>query len=408
MFSRIRRWIGRVFNKTRKINHEPINKVSLIVIVLIDLFILANVFSGLDNISRWPLSPGQTYSCRAPWQNYRESVAADKDISFILGAVNSTVYQDIDAQVIERNHLGSVSELCDEYSRVQAAVETEENKATAKQINDVQAEITSFKSKNARVREQYDSTLLEEIAGQPRNQSINEVEAAQARQEIESNDRAIAQREQTLSSLEESLIDRAESQAYLALLNNDTKFSAVDQGYQRASFWYPSVQLLFQGLFLLPLIAIASTIHRFAQRRGYGYVALISWHLLVIFWIPLIWKLFEFLQIGFLIEWLADALEFLFGSLRFLLNYVQILLIPIVGFGIIKFFQRVVFNTRLQAANRVQSMRCVRCAKRIRKYDVHCPHCSYHQYQECHSCHNLTYRHLPHCKHCGADQPIDL
>ena len=278
----------------------------------------------------------------------------------------------------------------------------------AKRINDTQAEISSFEQQNSTIRQQYDSTLLEEIAGQPREQSINAVEASQARVEIARNDEAIAQRKQTLDSLKSELISQPESQVFLDLLNNDALFDEVDRGYERASFWYPSIQLLFQGLFLLPLLAIASTIHRYAQRKNYGYVALISWHLLVIFFIPLIWKVFEFLQVGFLFEWAVNVLEVLFGGLRFLWNYVQILLIPILGFGIIKFFQKVVFNTRLQAAGRVQKMRCVHCAKRIRKYDAHCPHCSYPQYQECHSCHNLTYKHLPHCRHCGADQPLDL
>ncbi|MFK8183862.1 MAG: hypothetical protein AB8B99_10855, partial [Phormidesmis sp.] len=415
MLSRLRRTAGRFFNKSRKINHEPINKVSLVVIVIVDLFILFNVFAGLDDISQWPLSPQQAYPCHNQWEWYRRDSRGDKDYEIVRNAVVD--FSDSDIPRIrsiessiesERGHLGSVSETCVDYQRLEGAIANPQNVTLRNQINDVQAEIDSFQRKNSTIRQQYDSTLLEEIAGQPREQSINNVAAADAKAEIEQNERAIAQRKTTLKGLKANLLNKPESQAFLRFLANDAQFNLVEVGYNRARFWYPSIQLLFQGLFLLPLIVLASAVHRYAQRKNYGYVALISWHLLVIFWIPLIWKLFEFLQIGFIFEWLKDVVEILFGGLRFLLNYLNILLIPLIGFGIIKFFQKVVFNTRLQAANRVQKMRCIRCAKKIRKHDVHCPHCSYAQYQPCQNCYNLTYRHLPHCKHCGANQPLDL
>jgi hypothetical protein len=410
MLSRFRRSlgrsVGRFFNKSSKINQEPINSVSLTVLILVDLFILVNVFAGLDNISYWPISPTGAYPCQSPWQEYRTSTAADKDFSIVNSAFASTALQSF--PTIGESHLGEVSEICLEYKAANEKIASPANREILKRINDTQAEINSFTASNATIRQQYDSTLLEEIAGQPRDQSINNVEASQARQKIASNDAAIAQRKQTLATLKSQLTAAPESKAFLALLADGNKFSQVDKGYQRASFWYPSIQLFFQGLFLLPLIVIAWAVHRFAQRRRYGYVALISWHMLAIFFIPLIWKIFEFLQVGFLFQLLAQLIETLFGSLRFLLNYLQILLIPLLGFGIIKFAQKFVFNPRLQAANRVQNQRCIHCAKRLQRRDIHCPHCNYPQFHDCHNCHNLTYQHLPFCRHCGAGQPLDL
>ncbi len=428
MFSRFRRFIRRLFNKSRRINHEPINKVSLIIIIVVDLFILFNVFAGLDDISQWPLGPERTYPCRPEWASYRENTAKEKEYRLIDQQLSlnsnansgglpppfdpytqpSYAYSSGSYRNLGEGHLGEVSEICLQYESAEEAILTDENRTIEKRINDIQAEIASFTNKNATIRQQYDSTLLEELAGQPRDQSINTVEAAQARREIEQNDDAIAQRKTTLETLKTDLVSTSESQAFLRLLNDNDQFNSIDSGYERASFWHPSIQLFFQGLFLLPLIVVASSVHQFAERKNYGYVSLISWHLFVIFCIPLVWKVFEFLQFGFLVQLLLELLEALFGGLRFLINYLQILLIPLIGFGVIKFCQRFVFNTRLQAANRIQNRRCVNCAKKIRKRDLHCPHCSYSQYQECTNCHNLTYRHLPHCKHCGTDQPLEL
>ncbi len=409
MFSRVRRSASRFFNKSRKVNHEPINRVSLVVIVVLDLFILVSVFNGLADISRWPLSPTATYPCQQPWQQYRESTSPEKDYI----AINENLDFSPDGYTLSyqdssRGRIGEVSNICLQYEATADALSTSASQTIAKSINDTQAEISSFTAKNSEIRQQYDSTLLEEIAGQSPDQSINNVEAAQAKREVDQNNQAIAQRQTTVETLQSTLVAAPESQAFLTLLSDTAKFNSVSEGYRQASFWYPSIQLLFQSLFLLPLIFLAAIIHRLAQRRNYGYIALISWHLLVIFCIPLLWKIFEFFQLGFLFQWISNFLETLFGGLRFLVNYLQILLFPIIGFAIIKFFQKVVFNARLQAANRVQNMRCTSCAKKIREYDVHCPHCSYSQYRECRNCHNLTYKHLPHCKHCGSDQPLEL
>ena len=140
------------------------------------------------------------------------------------------------------------------------------------------------------------------------------------------------------------------------------------------------------------------------ERKRYGLISLISWHLLVIFFIPLILKIFEFLQIGPLFELLLDFISFLLGGLLFLISYVYILLIPLVGFAIIKFFQKFVFNAKIQAASRVQKSRCLKCAKKIRLHDSYCPHCGFYQYVECENCHHLTYKNLPYCKECGSSQ----
>ena len=282
MLSRLRRTLRRFFNKSRKINHEPINKVSLIVIVLIDLFILFNVFAGLDDIGQWPISPVQAYPCQSEWQSYRQSSAKDKDYAVLAQALATTpdygtynprssvppVSDSVErpASVIDlrnydetsRRHLGDVSDICYQYKQAERDVYSSDNQQIAKRINDVQAEINSFTQQNATIRQQYDSTLLEEIAGQPREQSINTVEAAQASANIQQNDRAIAQRKTILNNLKTELINKPESQTFLSFLSNDAKFTAAQAAYRRASFWHSSLQLLFQGLFLLPLIVIAT------------------------------------------------------------------------------------------------------------------------------------------------------
>lgn len=368
MLARIRRLLNQFFNTSWTINNEPLNKVSLIVIIVIDIFILINVFTGLDDISRWHLSPSQTYPCYSEWQNYRTQTSKDKDYEIVRLAlphnINQPSFQQ-SYQQAETGHLGKVSATCLQYADTKDKVKNAENQQTIKSIDQKQANISRLEQSNRTIRTQYDSTLLEKIAGQPREQSINQVGAEKAKLTLEQNNRQISTLKNEISTLKDGLLSKPESTNLLTFLKDENKFSEVEKGYKQASFWYPSIQLGFQSLFLIPLILIAFSVHNFAQHRRYGLVALISWHLLVIFFIPLILKIFEFLQVGVLFQFLFDIISAIFGGLLFLISYVYILLIPLIGFGIIKFFQQVVFNAKLQAANRVQKSRCVKCAKKF-------------------------------------------
>ncbi|MDB9344787.1 hypothetical protein PN456_21480 [Nodularia spumigena CS-586/05] len=407
MLDNIRRLGNQFFRKSRKINNEPLNKVSLVVIIVIDLFILINVFTGLDDISRWYISPSQAYPCYSQWQNYREETNTNKDyeiISSSLSDINNQISQEQIYQEVEERHLGKVSPTCLQYAKYEDQINISPNQQIIQNIVQKQTQVSQFEQKNSTIRAQYDSTLLEKIAGQSREQSINVVGAEKAKQELERNNRNISTLKQEISNLKNQLVTKPESINFLAFLQNDNKFQPVEVNYQQASFWYPSIQLAFQALFLLPLILVALSVHNFAQRREYGLISLISWHLLVIFFLPLILKIFEFLQVGVLFTFIFDILRTILGGLLFLVSYVYILVIPLLGFVIIQLFQKVILNTKAQAVRRVQDSRCINCAKKIRHNDKYCPHCGYYQYIECANCHNLTYKYLSHCHHCGTFQ----
>jgi predicted RNA-binding Zn-ribbon protein involved in translation (DUF1610 family) len=408
MLASIRRLLNQFFNKTGTINNEPLNKVSLIILVLIDIFILVNVFIGLNDISRWHLAPSESYPCYSEWQNYRTKTTPNQDyeivrLSLPSNPISPSGFQQTYQQV-EEAHLGKVSETCLKYASYQDEINNSENQQVIKTIDQKQANIDKLQQTNQSIRDRYDSTLLENIAGQSRERSINPVAADKAKQELDRNTSSISTLKKEISNLKSQLISKPKSAEFIAFLKNDENFREVEKGYQHASFWYPSIQLILQALFLLPLILVALLIHRFAQRKGYGLIALISWHLLVIFFIPLILKILEFFQIGAIFQFLVDIVSALLGGLLFLISYIYILIIPLVGFGIIKFFQRMVFNTKIQAANRVQKSCCIRCAKRVRHPDTYCPHCGYYQYLECQNCHHLTYKYLPYCNQCGQAQ----
>ena len=393
--------------------------MSLIVILLVDLFILTNVFTGLDDISRWHLNPTQSHPCYSEWNSYQTKTTNRTDYDVIREAISSKT-KDVDSYAPSgssprvdlsqkykedvKNKLGTISNVCFEYAGIRDKINTSENQASVASIDRQQADIGKLESANETIKSQYDSSLLDKIAGQKRDRSINQVGAEKAKQTLEQNNAKIIFLKQKNTALENSLIAKQESNAFISLLKDSNKFNLLKSSYDRASFWYPSIQFGFQFVFLLPLLLGALVVNNFAQRRGYGLIALISWHLLVIFLIPLLFKVLEFLQIGVIFNLISSIVYKLFGSLLFLISYIYIFLVPLVGFGLIKVFQEFVFNSKIQTANRVQKSQCVNCARKIRSSDIYCPHCSYYQLSECQNCHHLTYKNLPYCNQCGHSQ----
>ncbi|BFM41271.1 hypothetical protein [Synechocystis sp. LKSZ1] len=404
MLNKLRFWLQQAFRKSRTLNNEPLNKVSLVVLIIVDLFILVNVFSGLDDIGQWYLSPEQRYPCYGQWQQFQQDSQSQKRYQIIDDAIiiaDPTHSYQTEYRQAQSNHLGKVSATCLQYGGLKDKVNSKTNQALLREIQTRQSEVRKLDEANSNILNQYDSTLLEKIAGQSPDRSINAVGADKAKQQLEQNSRQIQRLEKEIANLKRDLLNQSSSLTFLALLEDKTSFIQLQKDYQTARFWYPSLQLLLQVLFLAPLILVALGVHRLAQRQNYGLVALISWHLLVIFSIPLLLRVFQFLQIGFIFQGLFDLIQALVGELLFLVNYIYILLIPLLGFAIIKFSQRVIFNPKRQAANRIQQNRCFYCAKKLRPTDRHCPHCGQGQYQACEQCHCLTYSVLPYCRKCG-------
>ena len=416
MIARFRRSLRQFFTRTRSINNQPLNPVSLIVIILIDIFILVNVFSGLNDISQWSLSPNDSYPCYTEWQTYRASNDRGKDYEKIR-SITTEEYPDSPYPPPQRNfqqryqektqgRLGSVSSVCLTFGGYRDKIDNAENQNLVKTIDQKQNNIGNLDNANRNIRAQYDSSLLEKIAGQNRDQSLNAVGAEKAKAQLDSNNQQIAQLKQEITKQKAELLAKPESAEFLKFLKNDQSFSEVEKGYKQASFWYPSIQLVFQGLFLLPLLFSAAFIHQFARRKRYGLVALISWHLLIIFFIPLILKVFEFLQVGVLFKFLFDIISTVFGGLLFLVSYAYILLIPIAGFVLIKIFQKFTIRNKIPPSSLVQQSRCLNCTRTLKHNENYCPHCGYHQHLECHHCHQPTYKHLPYCRNCGTEQDL--
>lgn len=413
MFAYLRRLIRRFVRKSTYIDREPINKVSIVILILIDIFVLVNVFSGLSSIAAWPLSPDEQFSCYAPYQTYQEEPKR-ASLAFQSATIENKIRQlkNLPQNISSpANRLGEISPLCSQYQSREAALTVPENNTLLTEIDRLRTSNSKLEQEISTLQSQYDSALLEKIAGQDRTRSINVAAADRIKSDIETKKAKIFDNKKQLTAKQQQLIKTPSSAAYLALLDNTSEYQNIEKAYKSASFWYPNQQLFLQVLFLLPLIAIAYFWHSTATRRHKGLQSLLSWHLLLIFCIPLLIKFFEFIQFGNIVAALVEVVTTLLGGLLFVASYALILIIPLLGFALIKILQMFVFNPRIQARNRLKNVRCLHCNFKLRLEDDFCPNCGFHQYQDCSNCHEKTYKFVPFCRECGHSlndtQPLD-
>lgn len=256
MFNSIRRLFDQFWNKSRTVKNEPLNKVSLIVIILIDIFILINVFNGIEDIGQWYLAPNLAYPCHASWQNYQSQTISDKNLQIIREAIATDPIDQYSLEKSfresERGHLGQVSQVCLTYAQYHDKIQTTDNQNFIIKINQTVAQINELEESNNTIRSQYDSTLLEKIAGQGKENSINQTPPEKAKQQLNQNIAKIASLEQEIASLEQQILAKPESINFLKFINQKDIWEELNQSYINAVFWYPTIRFFPGSLFNPP------------------------------------------------------------------------------------------------------------------------------------------------------------
>jgi hypothetical protein len=406
MFALLKRLWRQLIRRSTYVHNESINLASIIVLVLIDIFVLFNVFSGLGNIADLPLSPAEEFPCFSAYQTYQTSNQKGT-FEFNSATLENIIHNPNEIPFIpdskKTGRWGKVSSQCNDLSRLAKEIDSDSNVKLKASINKDRKIISNLNQEIATLQRQYDSTLLEKIAGQSPQKSINQASADQVKPKIDANKSKISTQKALILEKQTKLVQQPSSQSYLKLLNDVTQYKVIKSNYYSAQFWYPNKQLLLQALFLLPLIFLAYFINAFAAKRNKGILALISWHLLLIFCIPLLIKFFEFIQFGNIVVSILEKLTALLGGLLFITSYLLILIIPLAGLGLIKFLQKFVFNPKVQARNRIQNTRCINCNFKLSTGDKFCLSCGFNQFVDCSNCHQGTYKFTRFCKHCGHD-----
>jgi hypothetical protein len=383
---------------TRTGEEQPLHKLALAVVLLLDVFILVSIFDGLDVQGRQLDSPGERLPqvCRTIVidRTWTTEVRLDR----LAAAVSSrrSVYRDP-----ERREPDPLPLCARVLSPLYAVAAQDELGELLEQRERLGSELRDSETALAREKGAYDTHLLSALANPRANRP--EVEAIVAT--VQHRTAAIEAARARLAGID--AVVRANPQvvalwsALDALGASDAAALASEERWLER--WYEVKLLAMQLLFLLPLLGTFAVWHGVSARRGRGLQALVAAHLVVVAAIPLIFRIAEAVYEVLPKRFLKRFIELLVSlKLVAIWHYLVIALGVAAALATVFTIQRWLFSRERLLERRIAKGECQRCGKRLPAGAPACPFCGFGQRRACASCGGRTAVHAPFCSECGA------
>jgi hypothetical protein len=381
---------------------NSLNTPTIIIIILIDLFLIFNIFSGLNNVNAVLGNQSTIYPCAEEIRRVRsQDLSTNQKIKELLSRKDTnTTWQPYGGYT----GFYETDSYCKSFDQIIGKIYNNQD------INRFYQEITTNELANNQdknqietLRSQYNSTLLENIAGQDSSKSINQATSSDTKSKIEALEQNINKRDQDIKVNYEKISQNPNIKDYLAYSSN-SEYEKFVQRLDQYNFWYPIFTFLLQIAYLLPIIAITYLLNLLFIKKGWQILSVITWNIFLLSFIPILLRILEFLQIGILFTLLFELIAALSQGLIFVVSYFYIILIPLIGYLFILILQKTIFNQKLIRRDRIAKCRCINCNFKLRTNDIFCPKCGFNQYRTCANCKSQTFIGLDYCSHCGTKQ----
>ncbi len=352
-------------NRLIRINDtEPLSVLSIVVIFLLDIFILVNLFTGLNNQASQLVQPHEyiPYVCRDIIIN--EDWVKEKKVSrissVVLRADRSYYYKEEGKK--ERHQICRII-----IKQLEVLKKDRDLILLCRKRDELTKRYNSYDHYQKQINSKA-KTILRERDNVDRD--INQLESVKSFWEI---------------------IDKQ------SLLSEQLK-----DDLKRINFLYPVKRLLFELLFLLPILLIVILWNNRSLKRERRLQTFISSHLIVVTIIPLFFEIchavFDVIPKN-IIKKFIYLLESL--NLIAIWHYVLIVVAVIITFFFIYIIQKKVFTKGRMLRRRLLNKQCIGCGKRI-EYDVaFCPFCGEETKIICKHCNKETLKGFDYCIKCG-------
>jgi len=406
--------LGLLKNKVENIKHnlsslddKPIGKAALVILLLLDLFILTSIFDGLSDHTRQLTRPSQVIPqvCRdIVIENEWNKTSRLTRLARVVSLARGNYYlQD------ERRRAELIDKHPDCKSIADLLLVIEHDDIVAGKLSEwlnIKREISQLNATLKQVNSAYDTSLLEDIAGQ-NQRAISNHQTAQ----VESLKRDFTLKTNTLNQLvskqaelESSLNQDENITALFVLVDNVTEAGRVNlrDNLRQLNFWYPIKRLGMEMIFLLPLFIIFYFWNQKSLAADRPFQSLVSSHLLVIVFIPVLFKIAELIYDIIPKTFLKQFIELL-ESLKLvaLWHYLMMALIILGALGLIYLFQKKLFSEEKLIEKRISKGDCQDCGKHLPENISACPFCGFEQFKACGHCAKPTYVFSKFCKECG-------
>ena len=384
------------------LDQHRIGKAVLAIVLLLDLFILMSIFGGLSDHNRQLVSPQEFIpsQCR--------DIVLDKkwnqDNRLLKTARSASAYrsryrqhkEDEFAKQLEEQHL-----ICQNFSALLHNIERD--RSLRDQLSDLlqlRKQSSEIKAELERTRGAYNTELFEVIAEQPDTQASSSLK------------RQVKTQTQRLNNLSQQQTLAAEAlQAHVSIQQLNRALDSVIQAdrdqlledLRERNFWYPVKRLAMELLFLLPLILIFYLWNSKSLAANRPYQVLISSHLLVVAFIPVLFKGFELVYDLLPKKFFQQAFALLESlNLLALWHYLMMGAAVAGALALIVIMQKKIFSPQKILQKRIAKGQCQACGDKLGSGDQACSGCGFVQFKACGACEAPTYVHGQHCRACGV------
>jgi hypothetical protein len=380
---------------------EPLNRLSLATIIILDIIILNILFIGLNEHTD-QLTTADEYMPPAAQeifirQQWTEANRISKLQPLILADRNNARYHyesPFDTQAIKLMHPAGR-----EFYEQAAAIAKDPalhalfliRQKTVEEREKIEA--TFDKAKKS-----YDTQLLENIANATTTGADSTATTAQQ------TARKFDQLTADIRSTEQQInADLRIQQLWTLIRPDDSTRAEIVTDYKGFQFWFPLKELLWQLLFLLPVFGTFYWWGSRSVKKDNSIQTLIATHLLVVASLPIILKAVELIIDIIPKHFFKNLFEFLQTlHLMALWHYFIIFAVIAVGLFLVYFIQRKVFNKQKVMQKRLAAGNCTACNKRLPVGAGFCPFCGTGQLRTCKSCGRQTPSGGICCIYCGT------
>jgi len=402
----IRNRIIQFKNRLFRINDkEPLSKLSLCVIIALDLFILFVVFSGLDDHTRQLTSPVEyvPYECREVLIQHSWSQAnrISKLQNLVLSDYKNYSYQYTSR--FESSQIQKMHPVCrDFYLKIHEIAKNQNILKWFKKRDQLEKKKNQFTSGFKQTKDVYDTSLLENIA--EKNSQENELPSISTSMKVKGHQ--IENFNSQILNIENQLNaqDKIKDLWVFVQTSDSVRRDLLVKDFKKSEFWYPFKELLWQLLFLLPLFIVFYFWNVRSIAKDAKLQILISAHLIVISAVTIFFKILE-VVLELIPRHFFKKFFDLLTALHIIAIWHYIVIIGSIGFALISIYiiQTRIFNKRRLQIKRLTKGECYHCGKKLPVNADSCPFCGADQQKNCPSCNHRTFVAGAYCVNCGKE-----
>lgn len=389
-------------------DEAPLSGFSKIVILILDVFVLSLLFSGLADHTRQLTSPEEylPYEFRSAIidQDWTKETKLDRLQQIVLYEYNHYSYE-IDL-LRQQQDLIQKHQLVETFFQKIETIESDSSlKALFIERQRLSTQQARLYEKLEQPNQHYQTTLLENISNASNSSEASPdalTKQLRLEQENVQNNLNSTTAEILGNPKVEEFFNFVISQQFGELRSD---LVATYKSYQR---WYPVRVFFWQMLFLLPLIAVFYFWNSKALKRNKQVQVLLSTHLLLVCSIPILIRLLDFV-IELIPEYLFAKLFIWLQALKIiaLWHYFVIALAILVATGLLVLVQKKVKSNKSANWNRVLLGNCFYCGKKLPQESLACPSCGKLVHEKCDHCGKPRLVGTPYCNQCGQTAKDD-